>query len=71
MRKFENLQQFFFYWKSIISKDSDTLALREKCSNTERIEFIRIQWECGKIRTRSNSVFGHFSRNVVNNSIVI
>ena len=50
-----------------------TLPLREKCQNTKffcsvfsRIwtEYgeIRIQSECGKIRTRKNSVFGHFSR---------
>ena len=47
---------------------------REKCSNTEfflvvfsriRTEYgvnLRIQSECGKMRTRKNSVFGHFSR---------
>ena len=30
--------------------------------NTERYEvFLRIQSKCGKIRTRKNSVFGHFS----------
>ena len=51
---------------------SDTL--REKWQNTEifwsvfsrvRIEYsisLRIQSKCGKIRTRKNSVFGHFSR---------
>ena len=33
--------------------------------NTERYEeSLRIQSECGKIRTRKNSVFGHFSRSV-------
>ena len=32
---------------------------------TERYELcLRIQSECGKIRTRENSVFGHFSRSV-------
>ena len=31
--------------------------------NTERYEVsLRIQSECGKIRTRNNTVFGHFSR---------
>ena len=31
--------------------------------NTERYEVsLRIQSKCGKIRTRKNSVFGHFSR---------
>ena len=47
-------------------------ALHEKCPNTElflvRIFHIRtkygeiLQSECGKIRTRNNSVFGHLSR---------
>ena len=36
-------------------------TLREKCPNTELFQ-VRIQSECGKIRTRNNSVFGHFSR---------
>ena len=31
------------------------------CPNTEFF-LVRIQSECGKIRTRKNSVFGHFSR---------
>ena len=35
--------------------------------NTERYSaFLRIQSECGKIRTRKNSAFGHFSRSVSN-----
>ena len=34
--------------------------------NMERYEVsLRVQSESGKIRTRKNSVFGHFSRNVV------
>ena len=34
--------------------------------NTERYGIsLRIQTECGKTRTRQNSVFGHFSRSVV------
>ena len=34
--------------------------------NTERYEIsFRIHSECGKIRTRKNSVFGHFSRSAV------
>ena len=41
-------------------------SMREKCPNTElflvRIFGLRIQSECRKIRTRNNSVFGHFSR---------
>ena len=33
--------------------------------NTERyFVSLRIQFECGKIRIRKNSVFGHFSRSV-------
>ena len=52
------------------------LTLREKCPNKEfflvrifpysdwiRVS-LRIQSKCGKIRTRKNSVFGHFSRSV-------
>ena len=50
------------------------LSLHEKCPDTEfflvRISphsdwyfvFLRIQSKCGKIRTRKNSAFGHFSR---------
>ena len=34
-----------------------------KCPNTE-LFLVGIQSECGKIRTRNNSVFGHFSRSV-------
>ena len=30
---------------------------------------LRIQSECGKIMTRNNSVFGHFSRNVIIDSM--
>ena len=51
--------------------DNDSLTLREKCPNTEfllvrishiRNEYVslRIHSECGKIRTRKNSPFGHF-----------
>ena len=36
-------------------------SLRKKCSNTE-LFLVRIQSECGKIRTRKNSLFGRFSR---------
>ena len=41
--------------------------LREKCPHTEFL-LVRIRSECGKIQTRKNSVFGHFSRNVALNS---
>ena len=48
------------------------LPLREKCpyfftfgQNTERYSVsLRIQSECGKIRSRKNSVFEHFLRSV-------
>ena len=33
--------------------------------HTEYGEILRIQSECGKIRTRKSSVFGHFSRSFV------
>ena len=33
------------------------------CPNTEFF-LVHIQSECGKMRTRKNSVFGHFSRSV-------
>ena len=36
-------------------------SLREKCANTE-LFLICIQSESEKIRTRNNSVSGHFSR---------
>ena len=38
------------------------MTLPEKCLNTE---FFFCS-ECGKIRARTNSVFGHFSRSVIN-----
>ena len=43
---------------------------REKCPNTLQVS-LRIQSECGKLRTRKDSVFGHFSRSVsaVRNSL--
>ena len=58
-------------WGKVISS-----SLCEMCPNTElflvrifphsdwiwRDVSLRIQSECGKIRTRKNSVFGHFSR---------
>ena len=47
-------------------------SLREKCPKVFRIfphsekysVFLRTQSECWKIRTRKNSIFGHFSRSV-------
>ena len=40
---------------------AEQITLREKCSNTE-LFLVRIQSEYRKIRTRNNSLFGHFSR---------
>ena len=57
----------------------ETGALSEKCPNTElflvrifphsdwRTRSICIQSECRKIRTRNNSIFGHFSRSGIRN----
>ena len=39
------------------------VTLREKCANTEFF-LVRIQSEYRKLRTRKNSIFGHFSRSV-------
>ena len=40
--------------------------------NTERYEVsIRIQSQCGKIRSRKNSVFGHFSCSVWGNEYIL
>ena len=36
--------------------------MREKCPNTE-LFLVRIWLEYRKIRTRNNSIFGHFPRN--------
>ena len=36
-------------------------TLREKCPNTDFF-LVRFQSKYGKIRTRKNSVFGHFLR---------
>ena len=58
-------------------------SLCEKCPNTElflfpiflysdwirRVANLRIQPEYGKIRSRNNSVFGHFSRSVIRTTI--
>ena len=50
------------------------LSLREKCPNTEQFLVrifphsevsLRIQSECRNIRTRNYSVFGHFSRSLL------
>ena len=40
-----------------------TITQHEKCPNTE-LFLVRIQSECGKIRTRNNPVFEHFSRSI-------
>ena len=62
-------------WKWI----SRVPTLREKWPNTEFVfycirtgygEVLRILSECGKIRTRKNSIFGHFSRRVNSASLI-
>ena len=44
----------------------ESFTLREKCPNTEffQVFILLTQSEYRKIRTRKNSVFGHFSRSV-------
>ena len=49
-----------WHWKSSEIVFSHTAW---KCTNTEFF-LVRIQFERGKIRTRWNSLFGHFSRSV-------
>ena len=66
---------FFHLWCHLLSKYMIfklCSPLCEMCPNTEFPAFglnteryfvsVRIQSECGKIRSRKNSVFGHFSR---------
>ena len=66
----------FHYLSNDIITQNHLLTLREKCPNTEFFfgphfpafglnngrygVSLRIQSECGKIRTTKNSVFGHF-----------
>ena len=45
-------------------RDSFCNSLREKCPNTEYF-LVRIQSQYRKIRTRKNSVFGHFYEKVL------
>ena len=54
---FENICDWFV---------ENNLTLREKCPNTEffLVHIFHIQSECREIRTRRNSVYGHFSRSV-------
>ena len=47
---------------NILQNMSRNIFFRRK-QKTERVS-LRIQSECGKIRTRKNSVFGHFSGSV-------
>ena len=53
------LSKFISFFQ--ISLRTTVPALREKCPNTEFF-LVRTQSEYGKIRTRKNPVFGHFSR---------
>ena len=45
-----------------------TLTLHEKCPNTE---FFLVRFFRGKIRTRRNFVFGHFSRSVKKKTLTL
>ena len=47
----------------LLVKNSVNDTVRENCPSAE-LFLARLQSEYRKIRTRSNSVFGHFSRNV-------
>ena len=49
---------------------SEEATLREKCPNTEFF-LVRIQSECGKIRTRKNSTYRYFSRSATHIKIWI
>ena len=72
----ENLYYFLINLKNFLWISRTFISLREKCPNTEffvvRIfphsDWVRRDTEypskCGEIRTRKNSVFGHFSRSV-------
>ena len=68
-----------FDYRCLHSPIYTSVSLREKCPNTDLFlvgmipysgwirrdaSYLRIQSECGKIRTRNNSVIGHFSRSV-------
>ena len=44
-------------------------TLREKCPNTEFFLVLIFQSEYGKIRTRKNSVFAHFSNSAIVTSV--
>ena len=63
----EKILWFLFSWYQTISKlilkslPSISYSLCEKCPNTEFF-LVCIKSEYRKIRTRKNSVFGHFSR---------
>ena len=55
---------FLKYGVCFCHRKSGSYLLREKCSNVEILS-LRIQYECRKIRTRKNSLFGHFPRSDV------
>ena len=74
-----NFEKYFFLNLSKSSMLGLRVALREMCPNTEFFlvciflhltwirgdtEYLRIQSEFGKIRTRKNSISGYFSRSV-------
>ena len=56
-RSIQYFVQIQYPW--LVAATGKTLC--EICPNTEFF-LVRIQSDCGKIRTRKNSVFGHFSR---------
>ena len=58
------LKNFNLLSRSYINIDIFRQSLREKCPNTELflLRIFCIQSDYRKIRTRNNSVFGHFSR---------
>ena len=56
-----NKKYLFTFKGAQIISHSNCRTLCEKCPNKEFF-LVRIQSECGKIRIRKNSVFGHFSR---------
>ena len=59
-------------WRFIWGCFFATIALRKKCPSKEFRIFLYSDWirqsEYRKIRTRKNSVFGHFSRSVILNT---
>ena len=78
-RELQNLSYANFSMKSQEINAFRKVTLLEKCPNTElflvrifpHLERIRRDCRYGKIRTRNNSVFGHFSRSVMNQQFLL